>query len=370
MTRIGAIDADRLRGHLESIGFSGVVHVSGAPDEPVIEVALGLADRAAGIPNTPETRFGVASVSKLVTGMTVARLVDVGALAWDARYVDLVPAELRPTGLDERVTLQHLLTHTAGLDDYFDEDGDEDYGEIWRRTPGTLIRGPRDMWPLLVDLRQVAEPGTVARYNNGAFILVGIALEHVTGKPFPEIVRYALFEPLAMADSGFWALDDIVPRLAVGYVPPEDDAGPGTPNARWRTNVYAIPAMGGPDGGVQSTVGDLARLLDGLMGWESGSPFLTPATRAHLIGPHARDEFGAVRVRVRRAPRRRRGRVSANGPHRRRPGCERQGLGVSQRGARDRRVERHGWSGAAFVAPRRAARRRLTSPPGGVLCYL
>jgi hypothetical protein len=89
-----------------------------------------------------------------------------------------------------------------------------------------------------------------------------------------------------MDRSGFWATDDPVPDLAVGYLPPDPNAASGSSEAGWRTNVFAVPAMGGPDGGVQATAPDLVRLLDGLAGRGDASSFLLPETRAELIGPH------------------------------------------------------------------------------------
>jgi CubicO group peptidase (beta-lactamase class C family) len=294
VTRLATLPVDRLRELIEREDFHGVVHLVGDDDEPPLTLIRGLADRAAGVPNDVTTRFGAASVSKLVTGTTVARLVDGGVVAWDDRYVDLVPADLRPPSLDPSVTLRHLLSHTSGFGDYFDEEGDEPYESIWTRLPSTAIRGPRDMWPLLAGLGQVAPPGTTAKYNNAAFVLVGIALEVVTGRTFPEVVQDSVFDPLGMADSGFWPLDAVVPWLAVGYLPPDADAV-ASPAASWRTNVYAVPAMGGPDGGVQATAPDLIRLLDGVTG-RSGPPgFLTPDSRAVLIGPHVHDDHEPYR---------------------------------------------------------------------------
>jgi CubicO group peptidase (beta-lactamase class C family) len=116
---------------------------------------------------------------------------------------------------------------------------------------------------------------------------------------FPELVRLQVFEPLNMADSGFWPLDAVVERLAVGYLPPADDfpedVGASWPESAWRTNVHAVPAMGGPDGGVQVTVGDLVRLIDGVSGRGAGAGLLAPGTRAELIGPHATDHGGDFR---------------------------------------------------------------------------
>jgi CubicO group peptidase (beta-lactamase class C family) len=299
VSRLGALPVDRLREQVEREDFSGVVHLVGDEDEPRLTLVRGLADRASGVPNDEAIRFGVASVSKLLTGTTVARLVGRGVVRWDDRYGDLVGEDLRPSALDPTVTLRHLLSHTSGFGDYFDEEGDEPYEATWTRVPSTTIRGPSDMWPMLAELPQVAPPGTTAKYNNAAFILVGIALEAVTGKRFPQVVRDEVFDPLGMADSGFWPLDGVVPRLAVGYLPPEGGAATAdaasSDAASWRTNVYAMPAMGGPDGGAQATAPDLIRLLDGVTGRGGSRDFLTPETRTLLIGPHVRDDHEPYR---------------------------------------------------------------------------
>ena len=290
MSRLGRLDPDGLRAELEASAFSGVVHLVGDDDEAPLTIALGLADRATGMPNTPDVRFAVASISKLVTGATVARLVDAGTLDWSSRYVDLVGAAWRPPALDPAVTIGDLLGHTSGFGDYFDEEApDADYAEIWTRIPPGTIRGPKDFWPLLRDLPQKAPRGERVVYNDGAYVLVGIALEEVAGVTFPELARREVFDPLGMTRSGFWALDAVVPDLAVGYLPPAAGI------AEWRTNVHAVPVMGGPDGGVQVTVGDLVRLIDGVAGRGDATNFLAPATRAELIGPHTSSDDGVFR---------------------------------------------------------------------------
>jgi CubicO group peptidase (beta-lactamase class C family) len=295
VSRLGRLDAARLTAGLEADAFSGVVHVVGDEGEPPLTIALGPADRVTGIQNDPRLRYGVASISKLITGLTCARLVDRDALSWDTRYAELVDGDWRPVALDPSVTMRHLVGHTSGFGDYYDEEGDEPYEALWTRVPSAAIRGPKDMFPLLRDLPQHAEPGTRTLYNNGAFVLAGIALEELTGRRFPDLVRREVFEPLAMARSAFWALDDVVPDLAVGYLRRDEsnlagDAGP------WRTNVMSLPAMGGPDGCVQSTVADLVRLLDGLTGrGEPGASFLSAATRGEVIGPHAVSMDGVFR---------------------------------------------------------------------------
>jgi D-alanyl-D-alanine carboxypeptidase len=290
MSRVAAVDGDALGRWLDDADFSGIVHVVGDDGEVPLTIARGLSDRAAGLPNHPGTRFGIASTTKMLTGLTIARLVDRGALRFEDRLADLVAEDLRPRDLDLRVSVHHLLTHTSGVADYFDESGEAPYEALWEDVPATRIRRPRDILPLMQDRPRLAEPGVAIQYNDGAFVLLGIAIEEVTGRSFPDAVRTEVFDPLGMSASGFWALDAIVPDLAVGYLPPD-------PARRldWRTNVYAIPAMGQPDGGAQCTAADLVRALDALVGRGDASlAFLTPTTRARVLARTAEDTAGKV----------------------------------------------------------------------------
>jgi CubicO group peptidase (beta-lactamase class C family) len=288
MSRLARLDVAGYRAWLAEADFHGIVHVAGDDREEPLTIAMGLADRAAGIPIHPGTRFGTASTTKLLTGLTVARLVDRGVVHYEDRLVDLLDLDLRPRDLDPRVTIHNLLGHTSGVGDYADEYDGPPYETIWETVPSGSIRGPRDLVPLMRDLPRTGDPGAAARYNNGAYVLAGLALEEVAGRSFPELVRDEVLAPLGMTESGFWALDGTEPDLAVGYLPRDPEAAPGSPAAAWRTNIYSLPAVGLPDGGIQATAADLVRALDGLTGrGEPGTGFLTPATRERMIGPHA-----------------------------------------------------------------------------------
>ena len=287
MSRLARIDRAAYQDWLVAEGFSGVVHVAGDDDEEPLAIALGLADRAAGLPIHAGTRFGIASTTKLFTGLVAARLVDRGVVRYESRVVDLVPPDLRPHDLDERVTLHHLLSHTSGVGDYADEYDGPPYEQLWDTVPPGTIRGARDLIRAFPDVPRTGDPGAAARYNNGAYVLAGLALEEATGKSYPELVRAEVFEPLGMTASGFWALDAIEPDLAVGYQPPDPEAPAGSPAAAWRTNVHAMPALGLPDGGAQATASDLVRALDAITGLRLGAGYLSVETRALLIGPHA-----------------------------------------------------------------------------------
>jgi len=161
------VDADQLESGLRALAAedesSGVVLIvrEGAD---LVDIVWGLANRSDEVPVARETRFGVASVSKMFTAAAIGRLVDAGTLSFDSPLVDCLPAELRPRDLDERMTLHHLLTHTSGLSDYSGEViSSEAYGELWAATPSYTFRRPSDLLTLFADKPRHADPGATVR---------------------------------------------------------------------------------------------------------------------------------------------------------------------------------------------------------------
>ena len=100
-------------------GFSGVVRVDRG-GSTVLDAAFGLADRRHAVPMTTSTRLGIASGTKFLTALTVMSLVAEGALTLDRPVREVLGADL-PL-VDDRVTVEHLLTHRSGIGDYFDEE--------------------------------------------------------------------------------------------------------------------------------------------------------------------------------------------------------------------------------------------------------
>ena len=253
--------------------FSGVVYVR-ERGEVVVEAGYGLAHRAERIPNTVATRFGIASGTKTLTSIAVARLVEQGRLAFDARLADCVDAPL--PGIDPEVTLHQLLTHSAGIPDYFDEAVMDDYESLWRERPMYAFRTPSDFLPLFAHLPMKAAPGTAWAYNNAGYVLLGLAIERASGMPYTEFVERHVLRACGMASSGFFALDRLPGGTARGYLPTEDGG--------WRTNAYAIPIVGGADGGAYTTARDLAALWDALLGHR----LVGEATLERMLAPHWR----------------------------------------------------------------------------------
>ena len=228
----------------------------------IFSYAGGLAHRGHGVPVAEGTRFGVASVTKLVTAIAALQLVDRGLVRLDTSLIDVLPAEHQPTALTREHTLHHLLSHTSGLANYHNDDDPnlESFIANWDRIPTYRIRRPADMLSLFADLPADAPPGREVRYNDAAFILVGLVIEAVSGRPWDQVVSEDVLRPAGMADTGLEGLDDDPARLAVGY---QMDDGPPD---RWRTNIYGLTANPMPDGGMITTPEDLARLIDALLG--------------------------------------------------------------------------------------------------------
>src|SRR5262249_8875461 len=112
--------ADRLRRLLDTLAradqFSGTVLMT-RDDETLLAGAHGLASAAFGAPNRLETRFNVASMGKMVTAVAVAQLAARGTLAFDDALIQYLPEY--PAEIGANVMLHHLLTHTAGIGDFF-----------------------------------------------------------------------------------------------------------------------------------------------------------------------------------------------------------------------------------------------------------
>ena len=251
-------------------GFSGAVHVA-RRGERLYEGAFGLADRAHAVPNTLDTRFGIASGTKGFTAVAVMALVADGSLTLDTSVRSVLGDELEL--VDSAVTVGHLLTHTSGIGDYLDESiGDvDDYvlsvpvHEL-ATTPGYLavLRGH----PMAFAV------GERFAYCNGGFVILALVVEAVTGRPFADVVAERVWAPAAMTETAFWRTDQLPGNAALGYVDGDDG---------WRTNQFHLPIRGSGDGGAYSTVADVARfwvaLFDGAI--------VAPAVVAEMVRPHA-----------------------------------------------------------------------------------
>lgn len=263
--------------------FSGQVLLRRG-DDVLLEVCFGYAERSHRAPVTPRTRFGVASFTKMFTACAVAGLVAEGRLGFDTAVRDTLPAARCPTWLRPEVTVHHLLSHTSGIGDYLAEDEMAE-GEVESFRPmlgGRPIDGLREVADFLPLLDRVAvrpAPAPLA-YSSTGYVLLGLVVEHLAGRPYRTEVTDRVLAPLGIR-LPFPALDEVHPEVAVGYLPP------GRPGANRRTNVYSLPPVGGPDGGAYLTATELVGFLRAYARDE-----VVPGMRQRLLTPVAADEDG------------------------------------------------------------------------------
>jgi CubicO group peptidase (beta-lactamase class C family) len=269
-----------LRARAAADEFSGVVLISRA-GATVFSRAYGWASRRWRVPVTAETRFDTASIGKVFTAVAALQLVDEGRLGLEMPITEVV--DLSGTAISPAVRLRHLLTHTSGIADDADEEAGEDYAMLWLDRPCYTVMQTRDFLPGFVDKPAVFPPGERCRYCNAGYILVGLAVEAVTGTTYRDHIARAVFAPVGMDRSGFYDRRDAEPDVAEGWDPVLDEDGS---RIGWTQNIFSYPPIGSPDGGAHVTAADLLRFAQvvrsgRMLSAELTDQFLTPQALHH-----------------------------------------------------------------------------------------
>lgn len=147
-------------------------------------------------------------------------LVERGKINYDTRVKDRVRFDL-PNFADE-VTIHHLLIHTSGVFDYYDEELVEDFDSFFVAVPWYSLTTPRESLPLFRNEGMRFAPGERFSYSMGGYTLLGIVIEELTKGLYRDFVAEAVLEPAGMSDSGFFLLNELPERTAVGYMPMGD----------------------------------------------------------------------------------------------------------------------------------------------------
>jgi D-alanyl-D-alanine carboxypeptidase len=235
---------DRL---VRSNDFSGCVTVADG-GKTVFDECRGLAERNFGVPIDHETKFHIGSIDKMFTAVAVAQLVEAGKLSWDATLGQLIP-EYADHAAAKEITVWQLLHHTAGL-------GDVLVPEYFAHRE--QFKEPADFLALIARQPKVGEPGKEWSYSNAGYLLLGRIVEKVSHERYVDYVEHHVFAPAGMKASGFDTLDDITPKLAVGYF------HDGLFSSDWKADWMKIPFKGDPAGGGHSTNADLLRFAQAL----------------------------------------------------------------------------------------------------------
>jgi len=217
-----------------------------------------------GVPNTPETKFRIGSVTKQFTSTIVMRLVQAGKMTLQAKVTDYLPWYRKDTG--SQITVHELLTHTSGIPNFTSDAqaiGDIDtHSYTFREVAEKYCSGNLEY-----------EPGTKFVYDNSDYYLLGLIIEAVSGKSYEQNLKDEILTPLQMKDSGIDRPTPLLPKRAAGY----DYSDGGYQNIYYinpEPTTYAAGAM-------YSTVDDLNRWAKALF----AGRMLTAESQATLLKP-------------------------------------------------------------------------------------
>jgi CubicO group peptidase (beta-lactamase class C family) len=237
--------------------FSGTVLVS-RNAAPLFAGAWGYASRTWQIKNTLDTLFPTASVTKIFTATAILQLVEAGRLTLDQSVRALMP--LQDSTISEAVTVAHLLTHTAGIGDYFLED-EATWPPVFQTTPTYTLRCVADFLPLFIGLPARFPAGTQFAYCNAGYILLGRLIEVLTGADYFTAIRQQIFVPAGMERACFPTVDMVCAQLAEPYTISSDTTG--SPHWEKCLSTSIPPAS---DGGLATSAGELDRYWRALLG--------------------------------------------------------------------------------------------------------
>jgi CubicO group peptidase (beta-lactamase class C family) len=201
---MGAID-----GHMNELVNAKLFHGSvlvAQHGQVILSKGYGIANDEQGTQNTPQTHFRLASLTKQFTALAIMQLQTQGKLKVTdsvCQYVDPCPAAWQP------ITLHNLLTHTSGIPSYTDF-MDYESTQMQPATPEQLISRVRDQPLLFV-------PGSTYQYGNSGYVILGTIIEQVSGMPYGDYLKQAIFEPLQMHDTGIDHNDTRFTGQAAGY---------------------------------------------------------------------------------------------------------------------------------------------------------
>ncbi len=178
-------------------GFSGVVLVGDA-QKVLFEKSFGLADREAGFANRADMPWRWASISKQITALIAAQLVEEGKLKLDAPVSDYLTAAQFPAANAARITIRQLLQHTSGLPNpSAGESADNPVPPFYR---GTVEADREHSAPTRGHCAgpSARQPGERFEYNNCDYLLLGAIIEQLSGQPYAEVVAKRVLRPLKL----------------------------------------------------------------------------------------------------------------------------------------------------------------------------
>ncbi|NSL86780.1 beta-lactamase family protein [Chitinophaga sp. Mgbs1] len=248
------------QGHFD--GAALVVHHG----KVVYQGYFGMANRQFAIPVKSDTRFPIASVTKLFTAIMILQLQEEKKVDITQPLRVYLPDILPVHNAD--ITIRQLLLHTSGLPN-------EKIGDYYNKsTPRPAVFMKRYISDTLV-----FTPGSKFNYNNVDYILLGAVVEKVSGKKWSEVLQEKIIRPLQLSNTGVISQKMVIPRLAYGYH--NYSFGTGSAKDTVYNDESVLFENYATAGAIYSTVRDL-QLLDAAL---YSNRLLQPSTRELMYTP-------------------------------------------------------------------------------------
>ena len=244
-----------IAGYAREHNFNGTILVQ-KNDKVIYSSSFGLANFRFDVPNKVQTKYRIASITKLFTSVLILQLHEQGRLDLNKTIKTYLPDYTGPAA--DKVTLHQLLNHTSGIENMDKlKSADE---AIKNGIPAYQLPHTTDQ--LLSQFASgalVHPPGSVFDYNNADYIILGKIIERVSGKTYDQFLKAQILQPLDMMDTGMLYQHNIVHGLADTYFFRED-LGILVPDLpHYPENWYAA-------GSLYSTINDLLKFSNALFG--------------------------------------------------------------------------------------------------------
>lgn len=187
--------------------FNGSVLVSNQ-GKVIYKKGFGMANMEWDIPNQPNTKHRLGSITKQFTAMLILQLVAEGKLELNEPITTYLPDYPKANG--DLITSHHLLTHTSGIPNYTSF---PKFREDENRDPYT----PEEFLKKFDEKELDFTPGEKFSYSNSGYFLLGVLVEKLSGKSYEQMLQDKILTPLNMKDTGYDHFGDVLKNRATGY---------------------------------------------------------------------------------------------------------------------------------------------------------
>lgn len=187
--------------------FNGSVLVANK-GQIIYKKGFGMANMEWEIPNAPDTKHRLGSITKQFTAMLIMQLVAEGKLDLQATVSKYLPDYSKVNG--DKITVHQLLIHTSGTPNYTSF---PDFFKKMSRDPYS----PTEMVEMFADSTLIFTPGERFAYSNSGYIVLGALIEKATGKSYEEVLQEKILTPLKMNNTGYDHHSTVLKKRASGY---------------------------------------------------------------------------------------------------------------------------------------------------------